>query len=617
MKKTLAAFAIFAALAASAQDPAATTDEIDLEELDDAALAARRPQVTAKGAEGPVSLVDVDCDEATLADVLRQFRKTTGANIISTDSTNLQRRVSATLRRVPWLQALTSILNSRGFRLDDRDGIYRVVEDRQVVPVVTQTFPLNHASAKELAELFNASYGVKGKDGKTVHKIASCFEGANVVVVTADEKTISDCARIVKEVDVAVPQIYIEARFLELSSQALHKLGMNWSSLSSWGVSARNLQFGGEINSGRLADYGVRKEYTPKRMTQTGRSTTSTTDTSSDTTTFTDLADGSYGIGSSVVTPTTISAAEGAGRTAASMGWANALGFSGQLSADDFSLAMSAFEELGEGKVFSNPKVIVSNGKAARVDMTTKFPNVELTSQRGTVSSSTYTDFSAKIQEIPGDKSKGLFAGSAFYSWGIELVVQPRISPDGLISVEITPSISQLDTSDSADGFYTIRGGATDSAYSKYPIINYKSISTDFTMQSGSTAVIGGLSRTVEDDVDSGIPYLRKIPWIGPKLFGWKSRQKVQREILIFVTLGIANPDNLPKDLGLPKNAVMGREYVNGTKLEPGDRVGLAAEALRIDLTPLDKRPATDAPKASAPESSGRGDVLVRPSEET
>ena len=42
-------------------------------------------------------LVDIDCDDATLADILRQFRKTTGANIISTDSSNLQQRVSVSL----------------------------------------------------------------------------------------------------------------------------------------------------------------------------------------------------------------------------------------------------------------------------------------------------------------------------------------------------------------------------------------------------------------------------------------------------------------------------------------------------------------------------------------
>ena len=58
----------------------------------------------------------------------------------------------------------------------------------------------------------------------------------------------------------------------------------------------------------------------------------------------------------------------------------------GTLSVDDFRLAISAFESIDDAKIFSNPKVIVSNGKEARVDMTTKYPYIELTSQRNTSS---------------------------------------------------------------------------------------------------------------------------------------------------------------------------------------------------------------------------------------
>ena len=109
-------------------------DEIDLEE-DDSAIAAKKPQIKGEMSEGTMSLVDIDCDDATLADILRQFRKTTGANIISDDSTNLQRRVSVSLRHVPWLQGMTAILGSRGFRVEVRDNIYRGVEDLQLIPV--------------------------------------------------------------------------------------------------------------------------------------------------------------------------------------------------------------------------------------------------------------------------------------------------------------------------------------------------------------------------------------------------------------------------------------------------------------------------------------------------
>ena len=569
-------------------------DEIDLD--DDSAIAAKKTRVNGNLDKGINSLVDIECDEATLADVIRQFRKTTGANIICGDYTNLQRRISVTLKKVPWLDAMSAILNSRGFRIEDRENIYRVVEDVQIIPVSTRTYTLNHASSKELADLFNKTYARKDAAGKVIGQIASSFEGANVVVVTATDKILSECEAIVKAVDRAIPQIYIEARFLELSSQAMHKLGMQWDSLESWGVTVNNISGGMEYNKGRIGKYGTILT-TSTVSANDNQTADSTTKTQSSSKTLEGLA------------PENINQATGAGRSAESMGWHTARGFSGQFSADDFRLAMSAFEKLGEGKVFSNPKVIVSNGKEAHVDMTTKFPNVELTSQRNTSTTTPYTDVSTKIATIPGDADKTLFGGDIFYSWGITLEVKPRISPDGLISVEISPTISQLDTSVSASGFYQVQSSSTevDSPYSMYPIIDMKRIETEFTMKDGATAVIGGLSRTSEEDIDSGIPYLRKIPWIGPKLFGWKSRQKVQKEIIVCVTIGIANPAELPTDIGLPKNAVLGREYVTGTRLEPGDRIGSSADLLKIDTRLLDD------PEKIADEGRPLSDVNLPP----
>ena len=565
------------------------TDEIDLEE-DDSALAAKRPQIKGEISEGTMSLVDIECDEATLADIIRQFRKTTGANIISDDSTNLQRRVSVSLRHVPWLQGMTAILTSRGFRLETRDNIYRVVEDLQAIPISTRTFLLNHASAKELADLFNETYAPKDPAGKIKAPIASSFPGANVVVVTANDKTIADCETIINAVDKAVAQIYIEARFIELSNEALHKLGMQWNSLESWGASLRSVSGGIEYNNGRAANYGSVLSTRSLTASTSDSSTTSSstslagstpsssassssspTKSTSDSSTFTGLV------------PTSIGDAIGAGRSAASMGWHNARGFQGQLSVDDFRLALSAFETMNDAKVFSNPKIIVSNGKEAKVDMTTKYPNVTIDSNY-TGQNSQNLSVSTKLDTIPGE-DKFMFAKEAFFSWGIQLSVTPRISPDGLISVEIVPTISDC------TGYLTVNSSQeTDTPYTQYPIIEVKRLTTEFTMQDGATAVIGGLTRSTEEDIDSGIPYLRKIPWVGQKFFGWKSREKVQKEILVFVTVGIADPSNLPKDVGLPKNAILGREYVRGNQLEPGDREGPAHAVLKLDMSNIDER---------------------------
>ena len=600
--------------AAALQDEG--TDEIDLEE-DDSAIAAKKPQIKGEMSEGTMSLVDIDCDDATLADILRQFRKTTGANIISDDSTNLQRRVSVSLRHVPWLQGMTAILGSRGFRVEVRDNIYRVVEDLQLIPVSTRTFKLNHASAKELADLFNATYAPKDQNGKIKTPIASSFPGANVVVVTTTDKTLSDCEAIIAAVDEAIAQIYIEARFIELSTEAMHKLGMQWNSLESWGASVRNISGGWEYSNGRAANYGM--PLTSRSLSTSAsdsNSKSANTSLSGDSTSSSASSSSSPSKSSSDaktytgLIPNSIGAATGAGRAAEDMAWHNARGFSGQLSMDDFRLAMSAFETMSDAKVFSNPKIIVSNGKEAKVDMTTKYPNVTIDSNY-TGQNSQNLSISTKLDTIPGE-DKFMFAKEAFFSWGIELSVTPRISPDGLISVDIVPTISDC------TGYLTVNSSQeTDTPYTQYPIIEVKRLTTEFTMKDGATAVIGGLSKSAEEDVDSGIPYLRKIPYVGQKLFGWKSRQKVQKEILVFVTVGIANPSELPKDVGLPKNAILGREYVRGNLFEPGDRDGSAPTILKLDMTNVDERQARKSSAQNAESDTNRGQVTITPVNDT
>ena len=648
------------------------TDEIDLDKLDDSADAARRaPTVkmaepsgalmsastntavqTAAGATNatdqvgggaPVvvtGLVDISCDDATLADILRQFRRTTGANIISADSTNLQQRVSVSLRHVPWLDALQAILNTKKFRLEPRGGIYFVSEDKQVEPVFTRTFVLNHASSKELAELFNTTLGAAGQvDPKTkkpkAGQIATAFEGANVVVVTATENVLNDCEQIIQSVDKAIPQIYIEARFIEVSNEAMHKLGVQWNQLESWGASVKDVSAAMGYANGRTGVYRnghTDVYYTPKNMVKTG-SDSSFTDTYQDMSTGKSAFDYSDGGENFFYSPRSFLQTGGSSRESATytdladggsalayrtkdylkptelpeeMSWRNFRTFSGQLSADDFHVALSAFEQMDDVKVFSNPKIIVSNGKEALVDMTTKFPNVRVQASRNTSNGSDSLDISTQLEAIPGE-DKLMFAKEVFFSWGITLSVKPRISPNGLINVEIVPTISQLDTDVTATGFYQVSGGDS-SAYSSYPIIQIKRLTTDFTMKDGATAVIGGLSKTTEGDVDSGIPYLRKIPWIGPKLFGWKSRGKVQKEIIVFVTLGMADPANLPTDVGLPKNAIVGREYAAGRKLEPGDRPGGLAEVMSLDMRTIEEKQAE-----KADDKHGTGSVTITP----
>ena len=586
----------------TAAKPVAAT-EVDEVELSDDDGGKVELSTTGQGADQQVNIV---CEDASISDILRQFRKVVKANIVSSDSTNLHRRVSISLYDAPWIDSLKAVLGMGGFALDERNGIYFVAEEQVESPVIrTKSFNLNHAGAEETAKLLNESFGEKDpKTGKLAHNVASVFKDANVIVVKGNDKTIRDCEDVIKTVDKAPQQVYIEARFIDLSNEAMHKLGIDWSTLQNYQVSAKNLSVGYEANGGSPNNFGENRSQRTLTSTKT-LTTTSTRSTDADgktTTSDNDNVNENNNDNSTFngLVPTTIGEAAKAGASAASMGWKEAFSFSGQLSADNFNLVMSAFEQVEDAKIFSNPRIIVSNGKQAQVDMTTKYPNVRVTSNR-TGGYSTSLDITAQLEQIPGEEG-ALFAKEVFFSWGITLQVTPRISPDGLINVEIVPMIS-----DRTDWAEVKANGAEDSAYSKYPVINVQRLITDFTMQDGSTAVIGGLTQTKEEDVDSGIPYLRKLPWIGPRLFGWKGREKVQREIIVFVTVGIAHPGNMRKDIGLPKNAILGREYVDGRAFEPGDRGGVK-KSMELDMRAVDERREEKDPEEGG-EEGGTGDV--------
>ena len=433
--------------------------------------------------------------------------------------------------------------------------------------ISTRTFKLQHAAAEEVAERFNnmwsGDFGINWK----VSKIAQPFPEANVVMVTAPGAILDACEQAIAAIDVEVRQVYIEARFVELQNSAIHKLGIDWSMLDGMGGTA---SFGGGIDRRNLGNAVLNYS----RAVTAGGETVKydvaghTASKSTSTTTSTD-AEGRKSSSTTTSSTSTQSGRDGGVDY-----------FTGTLNFTDMSLVLSALDKSEDAKIFSNPKIIVANGRKAVVDMTEKYPNVTIAAKRTLNGNSESLDLDMKMAAIPGE-DKFMFAKEAFFSWGISLEVTPHVTSNNLISVSIVPTISEK-TGEVTAGSSTAEG-------SKYPIISVQRLVTDFALKAGTTAVIGGLSKTTEEQVDTGIPWLRDWPWIGDKLFGSKSRQKVQKEILVFVTVGLADPQDMKEDVGLPKNAVLGRMYTVGQKLEPGDRTGNAFEGIAsLDTRSLD-----------------------------
>ena len=410
--------------------------------------------------------------------------------------------------------------------------------------VESRMFELRYADAAEVAANFNRTWrggSALTNDSWTVGEIAVPFVEANSVMVTAPREVLDTCAKMVERIDRKPKQVYIEARFVELGNTAMFNLGLDWSSLSGFGV------YGG-------AGGAISRQRIPDNITKYSQDYKARSSGAAESYEFSKggTADNSY--------------------------------FYGTLSTDQMKIVLMAFQGSQDFKTFSNPKVIVTSGKEAIVDMTTKRPNVTLSAKRVLNGSNNTLDVDSRMTEIPGRDSL-MFAHEAFFSWGVTLNVQPRVMTNGLINVSIVPTISSLKE------YVRAESSESDEIPSpEFPIIDIQRIVTEFTLKDGQTAVIGGLSRTIENDVDGGIPYLSDIPWIGDKLFGGKTRAKEQREIIVFVTVGISDPDSVPTDAGLPKNAVLGRTYTDGTRQEPGDRKNAVEGVQSLDLRSLEDR---------------------------
>lgn len=409
----------------------------------------------------------------------------------------------------------------------------------------TKLYQLNHASAIEIADKFNSMWC--GEFGQTwkIAKMAVAFPESNTVMITAPVAILAACDMAIKELDIEAQQVYIEARFVELGNTASHKVGIDWTLLNGM---TGTVGLGGGIEGASVGSAVT--EYT-RTYSSKAKGTTS------------------YGV---------------SGGRGSSDG--DIVTFNGTLDFSQMAITLKALEATEDAKTFSNPKIIVSSGKKAMVDMTTKYPNVKIAAKR-TTGTSDSVDIAANMDPIPGE-DKFMFANEAFFSWGISLEVTPRISTNGIINVTIVPTISSR-----SDWVTTGMNSEGDEGTisARYPVIEVQRLVTEFKLASGTTAVIGGLSVTDEKQVDTGIPILRHIPWIGPYLFGSKERVKVQKEIIVFVTVGLVDPGKMPADAGLPKNAVLGRQYTKGQKLEPGDRPEKNMEGIEsLDMRPLSEQ---------------------------
>ena len=152
----------------------------------------------------------------------------------------------------------------------------------------------------------------------------------------------------------------------------------------------------------------------------------------------------------------------------------------------DASLALGESENVA--KIISAPKVIASNGEEAKI------------SRGDTVYKEVIGADTADVKELTASLS---------------LTVTPTVSSNNYVTMEIEVT---------DDKVYSDLSGKT-----------AKEIETKLMVKSGDTLVVGGIYRENENESESGIPWLRDLPFFG-WLFKAKKTGTEKSELLIFIT---------------------------------------------------------------------------------
>ena len=168
---------------------------------------------------------------------------------------------------------------------------------------------------------------------------------------------------------------------------------------------------------------------------------------------------------------------------------------------------LDAMKDQGQVKVLSSPKVATMNNQKAVIKLTTKEVSWVTNSYLNADGTIVLSYTNPQIDEV------GLF-----------LDVTPQIDDNGLITMQIHPSISDK-----------VRESISPDGKSTKPVIDVREVDAMIKVKNGQTILIAGLIKEKIGDTTRSVPILGDIPIIGT-LFKRVTQDKTKVELVILLT---------------------------------------------------------------------------------
>ncbi|MCR6654496.1 MAG: hypothetical protein NVV63_01510 [Opitutus sp.] len=443
--------------------------------------------------------LSVDFPDEEIRMILRNVADLFELNLIIPET--LQGRASIKLRDVSWRQIFESVLDPVGYTYVEDANIIKVVSKESLndEPVTTEVFMLNFARAADVmptvSSLVDPARGKIMVDGRS-----------NSLVITERPTRMSRIRPILEKLDRATDQVMIESKFVEVTDEDTKNVGINWSSLGGYNVSAGPFSRSYSNENGRV---------TSRERTETNIDVPYMRDGYNRAADVAGVPRGSIGPPREVDSDTGAVTYPNLGP-----GSKDVSNYTGDLSrlttavfnADKFGVVLSALQTLNNTKVVSNPTVVTLNNTEATINVGEErpIPNYAYSEQTGTFQISGFT----------------------YKPIGVILKVTPQVNAQGLIKLTVSPEVSQTTSSVSF-------GGAS---ATEIPVISTRKATTQVSLKDGYTMAIGGLLTQNLIKGETKVPVLGSIPGLG-RLFRSDSKDTTTKNLIIFITAKSINAE--------------------------------------------------------------------------
>lgn len=400
--------------------------------------------------------------------VLQLIADFTGLNIVASDA--VSGNITLRLKNVPWDQALDIILKTQGLGMRKSGNVVLVAPNSELAarekeeleaqkqkvdlsPIHTEFYTVSFAKASDIATILKA----KENSILSTRGNVTVDTRTNTLMVLESAEKHEEVAKLIKKLDVPVKQVMIESRIVIASDDFSRDLGVR-TGVSGYSVSGNDV------------------------ATVTGTASGANNTMAS----IVDVLNGNATEWSYANQSERYNFNLPAGGSAGTIGLA--------ILGSDYlvDLELSALQTEGRGEVVSNPRVVTSNQKEARIEQ-----GVDVPYQEASSSGATSVSFKKAV---------------------LSLAVTPQITPDDRVVMDLKVN------KDSVGGIY-----------SGVPSINTRSVTTQVLVNNGDTVVLGGIYETSTAEGETKVPLLGDIPILG-YLFRSTSKSNTKSELLIFVT---------------------------------------------------------------------------------